>query len=177
MEGEEVIWSQKANYKLFNLYDLLTIPLTVFFFGTISLIFSLYLYLQFKTNPALLMFYFTAGLLVYILSFYFIVGRFLYRKKRRLRETYILTNKRAIVYSELIDERIEEIALTDAHITHSKNDLRFTSEFLASEIFYNLGLDALIKARPKRCIAFRGLEDTASVVALINADKKAGDNS
>ena len=176
-EGEEVIWFKKASYKLFNLYDLLTIPITVFFFGSVSLIFSLYLYIQFKTNPALLMFYFTAGLLVYILSFYFIIGRFLYRKKRRQRETYILTNKRAVVFTELIEERIEEINLKEAYITHSKTDVRFTNEFSASEIFYNLGLDALIKARPKRCIAFRGLDDTASLLALINADKKAGDNS
>ena len=101
----------------------------------------------------------------------------MYRKKRASRETYILTNIRAVVFTELIDERIEEINLEEAFITYSKKDLRFTNEFLASEIFYNLGLDALIKARPKRCISFRGLEDTAPVVALINAEKKAGDNS
>ena len=166
--GEEILWSGRPHYSLINKYDLLCIPLTLFIFGSFSLLFSLYLYTQFIKNPGIASYFLTAGLFVYIISFYFLIGRFFFAKLRRNRETYVLTNKRALIFTDISDGHIDDTEFVRNKYLKVKNSIYFTSENPSVEIFYTLGLDALLKMRPKRCVAFRNLEDVEKVLGIIN---------
>ena len=173
-DSEKVLWSKKADYKLLDNCDILSIPLTLIVFGGISVIFSFYLYVHFMQNPGTAFYFLTAGLLIYVLSFYFILGRFFYRKKRRSKEQYYITNKRIILLTDLVYSEIEYVLVKDAHITQVKNDLIFGNQNLASDLFYNLGLDALLKMRPKRTIKFCGIKNPDEALNIIDKIKKEG---
>ncbi len=176
-DGEEVIWSKKADYRILDKCDILSIPLTLFVFGGISVIFSFYLYVHFMQNPGTAFYFLTAGLLIYVLSFYFILGRFFYRRKRRSKEQYYITNKRIIILTDLVYTEIEDVLIKDAQITQAKNKLIFGDQNFASDLFYNLGLDALLKMRPKRTIKYYGIENSNEVLNIIEKIKKEGDIS
>lgn len=175
-DGEEILWYEKAHYSVLSKYELLCIPLTLLIFGGFSLLFTLNLYMRFLENPGLAFYFLTAGLLVYIVSFYFLIGRFLYAKKRRNNETYVLTNKRALVVTDVLDLQIVEIRLSDAKIREAKNTVYFSDENPSVEIFYALGLDALLKMRPKKSVVFKKIKDAQKVVAIAQDSINEGKN-
>ena len=174
-DGEEILWEEKPTYPLINKYDLLCIPLTLLLFGGISFLFTAYLYAQFCQSPGIAFYFLTAGLLIYIISFYFCFGRFLYRKKRRSRETYVVTNKRALVLTDIGDFGAEYVLLSEAKVRIFKNSIFFSEENISSEVFYSLGLDALLKLRPKRAVVFRNLKNLDVVIEILKGKSKEGE--
>lgn len=173
-DNENIIWSHSPNYRLLNKYDILSIPLTLFSFGGISVMFTLYLYLQFKVNPGAAFYFLSAGLLVYVISFYFILGRFFYRRKRRTRERYVLTEKRAIIITDLVNDEVRSVFLENTDIKIVGKSIFFGEENPLSELFYNLGLDAVLKFRPKNAITFRGIENPEEIYKLIQNRNEGG---
>ena len=166
-DGEEILWYEKAHYSVLSKYELLCIPLTLLIFGGFSLLFTLNLYMRFLENPGIAFYFLTAGLLVYIVSFYFLIGRFLYAKKRRNNETYV---------TDVLDLQIVEIRHSDAKIREAKNTVYFSDENPSVEIFYALGLDALLKLRPKKSVVFKKIKDAQKVVAIAQDSINEGKN-
>lgn len=168
-DDEKILWAKKPTYGLFNKYDLFSVPLSLFFFGGISLKFTLFLYVSFLNNPASAFYFLTAGLLVYIISFYFILGRFLYRKKRRSRELYAITNKRALILTCLAGEELRQVNLKEAKVFVKSKNIYFDCEKnTAAELFYNFGLDVFFKIRPKRTFVFLKTENPEELVKKIS---------
>ena len=173
--GEKILWQKKPMYRILNKYDLLSVPLTLLFFGGISFWFTLFLYTCYVNNSGSAFYFLTAGLLVYIISFYFIFGRFLYRKKRRSKELYVITNKRALILTELVYDELEEAALDKKNIKISGKSIYFGApKSLSSALFYNLGADVFLKMRPERDFVFLNIDEPEKLLSEIF---KEGENT
>ena len=170
-DGEEVLWSKRPDYRIFNKYDLFSVPLCILIFGGILLFFCAYIFARFADNPAAAMYTAVSWLLVFIFTFYFLFGRFPVRKKRRSREIYCVTNKRAIVVTELKHENIESVGLSDAAVVVKGDSVCFTEENAAAELFYNLGLDIFIENSPKRGVIFRGIKDSSELLNIVKENQ------
>lgn len=175
LDNEEILWQSKPGDKIFSKYDILTIPLTLILFGGISLLFTLFLITQIKINPAIGFYFLICGLLIYVISFFFIFGRFPYRKKRRKTTRYLLTNKRALIFEDNGDD-YESCILEKAMPKAVGKDIYFTEKNTSSEIFYNLGLDVFIKNKPQKVFVFFAQENPSEILDLIK-NKVEGDMS
>lgn len=170
LDNEKIIWSKEASTRFFSRLDILSIPLTLIVFGGISTVFSLYLYASFSKNPGLLMYFFVAGFAIYLVSFYFIIGRFFYRKSRAKKESYIITDKNIMIADS--NEVIVSSPLDRAVPFVRGKEICFSSEDMFSMLFYNLGADALLKLRPKRALVFSDIYNTDEIIKIIEDAKK-----
>ena len=95
-QGEEILWYEKPNIKLFHICDIILIPFQLLVFGSIMYFSSLFILKQHIFSIE-----FVFILVFFLLSVYGVFGRTIGKVITQSKTTYYLTNKRAIIVKNL----------------------------------------------------------------------------
>jgi hypothetical protein len=101
MVGEKIVWTgQPDSSILFTKADILLVPVSALWWGFALFWEGSALFLIPEDSPNMI-FFLLFGLIFVIVGFYYTIGRFFYRKMKRKRTYYAVTDKRILILSKL----------------------------------------------------------------------------
>lgn len=100
MVGEKIVWTgQPDSSVLFTKADILLIPAGALWWG-LALFWEGSVLLFMPKDQVSSLFVFIFGLVFVLIGFYYAIGRFFYRKMKRKKTFYAVTDKRILILSE-----------------------------------------------------------------------------
>ena len=178
LQGESIQWSGQPDPSI-NLSrgDIYLIPFGLFFFGFTVFwlvgVVSLSLGNSERTGGSLVFFYFM-GLLFVTMGFHLAFGRFIYKKWKKARTYYALTNKRALILTLTFGRKLDGayldrlVAINKFVRSDGSGTIYFGSPSWMTTAYGNSGMDFLTGFYSGDVPAFYDIHDADSVYDLAN---------
>ena len=169
LQGEKILWTSQPNPNInFSSGDIFMVPFSLlwggfaFFWEAIAL---------FAPTP---IFFKLFGLPFLLVGLYFILGRFIYKKIRKKKTFYAVTNKRVLTLSNLFSKRIEA-AYINVIPTMNKSirkdgfgTIVFGNSNLLATLYGNTGLDFFAAYYGMNAPTFYDIPEANNVYDLVN---------
>jgi hypothetical protein len=147
LNGEKILWEGQPDRSiLFTKADIFLIPFSALWFGFVLFWSGSVFFLVPKNHPVDILFL-AFGTFFFLIGFYYAIGRFIYKKIKKDRTYYAVTNKRIIIIYKLFGRNVVTANInTLPSINKSINakgggTLIFTTTNLNQSIYANTGLD------------------------------------
>ena len=185
LKDEKIMWSGQPDPGIsFTRADIFLIPLSLFFAGFPLVWFGAAIFSA-PQNPdksagAIVFFYFI-GFAFTVYGLYFAFGRFLYKKWKKRRTYYALTNRRALILTRMAGKKLQGVfldrvpAINKSVRSDGIGTVQFGNSTWLGAAYSNTGLDFF----PDFCVkdipafedapAFYDIEDAETVYNLANS--------
>ena len=179
------MWPGQPNPGInFTRGDIFLIPFSIFFVGFLLMGFGLAIFSG-PQNPdksaGVIILFSLIGFVFTVYGLYFTFGRFLYKKWKKRRTYYALTNQRALILTRMAEKKLQDVFL-DRVAAFNKSvrsdgigTVQFGNSTWLAAAFSNTGLDIvpdfLVKDIPayEDAPAFYDIEDAETVYNLANS--------
>ncbi len=178
LEGEKIIWKGKPNSKvLFTSSDIFLVPFSLLWGGFAifgeSMVLGVGLFSDKAPAVAIIPFA-LFGIPFVLAGLYLIFGRFIYKKKKKERTIYAVTNKRILAITNMFGKNIqaEYIDKIPSINISEKNDgngtIKLGNSHFATGMYENTGMDFLSGFYGKNPLALYDIDDVKKVYNQLN---------
>ncbi len=178
LKGEKIIWQGKPNSKiLFTSSDIFLVPFSLLWGGFAifweASVLGIGLVSDKASTGAIIPFA-LFGIPFVLVGLYFIFGRFIYKKKKKNRTIYAITNKRVLaitnmfgknIQAEYID-RIQSINILERN--GGNGTIKFGNSNFFTGMYDNTGMDFFSGFYGKSSLAFYDIDDAKKVYNQLN---------
>lgn len=171
LNNEKILWQKKPEkVSLFNKWDILMIPLTLIFGGSLLMYAVLSFIMMIKGESFM---FSLIGITSFIIGAYILFLRLWYRKKRIKKQIYFVTDKRAFAFDTMRDSVLFDIPLDETDLYLGDKSLILGNTNSIGDFVYNLGLDIFFRKLAHETPAFKYINDINEVSKIIitNAEK------
>ncbi len=178
LQGESIQWSGQPDPSI-NLSrgDIFLIPFSLCFFAFAafwlgSVVSSSFANLE--EAGGVILFFYLFGLLIAIMGFYFAFGRFIYKKWKKTRTYYALTNKRALILTLTFGRNLDGafldrlVAINKSMRSNGSGTIYFGNPSWMTAAYGNSGMDFFSGFYSGDVPSFYDIRDADSVYDLAN---------
>ncbi len=178
LKGENIMWSGQPEPGVnFTKGDIFLVPFSLFFAGFSLMWFGTVIFSE-PLNPdksaGVIIFFYLIGFVFTVLGLYFAFGRFLYKRWKKRKTYYALTDQRALVLTLAFGRRIEA-AFLDRLASLNKTvrssgigTIYFGNPSWVSSVYGNSGMDFLTGFYSGDVPTFYDIRDVDNVYDLAN---------
>jgi hypothetical protein len=187
LKDEKILWMGQPNPDIkYTSMDWFLIPFSIMWggFAIFWELSALGIILLAETNGADAPIIFPLfGIPFVIIGLYFIFGRFIYKKWKKQRTYYAITNKRVLIITNTKNRNVEaEFISSIPAINYSQKDsgagsIRFGSFNFMTDMYSNTGMDFLSGFSGKTSPAFFDINNVKEVYNLVNEVRNSDNKS
>jgi len=178
LKDEEILWMGQPNPNInFTSMDWFLIPFSIMWggfaiFWELSALGMLFVNSSNETNIPIVFPLF--GIPFVIMGLYFIFGRFIYKKWKKRRTYYAITNKRVLIITntnnkKIMAEFIDNIpAINYSQKSNGIGNIRFGNFNFMTDMYENTGMDFFSGFSGKSSPAFFDIDNVKEVYTLVN---------
>ncbi len=185
LKDEKIMWSGQPDPDInFTRGDIFLVPFSLFFVGFTLMWFDAAIF-SVPQNPdksaGVIIFFYLIGFVFTVFGLYFTFGRFLYKKWKKRRTYYALTNQRALILTRMAGKKLQGVFLDRVRPFNKSvrsdgiGTVQFGNSTWLGAAHSNTGLDFVtdfcIKDIPalEDAPAFYDIEDAETVYNLANS--------
>ncbi len=175
LKGEHIVWSGQPDASVvFTKADIFLVPFSVLWGGFAIFWEASVLFMKDNAGRGAPTLFSFVGVPFVLVGIYFIFGRFVYKKIKKQRTYYAVTNKRVLALTRLSGEQTDAMFIRDIPVlnktrrSNGNGTITFGGSSLISSMYGNTGMEFLAAFYGKPALVFYDINDVNRVYDIVN---------